>query len=186
MRQDQTVPVLAAKRILVCGLNGAGKSTFGKALAEELGCQWLDIEDFYFPGRAAGDSYVSSRGREEVSAELLAAMRERERFVLSSVTADYGGEAEALLDLAVFLHVPDDVRMNRVRSRSYGKFGERMQPGGDLYEQEERFFDLVKNRSEARVSSWLARIGLPVVHLDGTLPVERNIRRFLETVNLAK
>ncbi len=171
---------MTAERILVCGLNGAGKSTFGKALAEKLGCPWLDIEDFYFPGRAAGDPYASSLGREEVSAALLAAMQERERFVLSSVIADYGEEAEACLELAVFLHVPDDVRMARVRSRSYGKFGDRMLPGGDLYEQEERFFDLVKDRSEDRVSSWLARTGLPVLHLDGTLPVERNIRCFLE------
>ena len=186
MRRDQTATGMTAERILVCGLNGAGKSTFGKALAGELGCPWLDIEDFYFPGRSSGDPYVSSRSREEVSAALLAAMQERERFVLSSVTADYGGEAEALLDLAVFLHVPEEVRMTRVRSRSYGKFGDRMLPGGDLYQQEERFFNLVKNRSEDRVSSWLARIGLPVIHLDGTLPVERNIRRFLKIVNLAK
>lgn len=168
------------KRILVCGLNGAGKSTFGKALAVKLGCPWLDIEDFYFPDRAAADPYVSSRGRAEVSAALLDAMKGHDRFVLSSVTADYGREAEALLDLAVFLHVPAGVRMARVRSRSYGKFGERMLPGGDLYAQEERFFAMVEGRSEEKISAWLVRTGLPVIHLDGTLPPERNLRRFSE------
>ena len=174
---------MRAKRILVCGLNGAGKSTFGRALAQELSCPWLDIEDFYFPGRAAGDPYASSRSREAVSAALLAAMQKHDRFVLSSVMADYGGEAEACLDLAVFLHVPEDLRLTRVRRRSYGKFGERMLPGGDLYEQEERFFALVKGRSEELISSWLARTGLPVIHLDGVLPVEQNLRCFLERID---
>ena len=166
------------KRIIVCGLNGAGKSTFGRALAKELDCAFFDIEDFYFPDRREGDAYVSSIPREEVSSRLLAALKESSAFVLASVTADYGGAAEACFDLAVFLHVPDEVRMQRVRTRSFSKFGARMLPGGDLYEQEERFFSLVINRTEERVSSWLERTGIPVVHLDGTLPVEENLRRF--------
>ena len=172
---------MKARRILVCGLNGAGKSTFGRALAEKLGYVWMDIEDFYFPARAPGEPYAASRSREEVSAVLTAAVKARDRFVLSSVALDYGREAEACLDLAVFLHAPDDLRLARVRSRSYEKFGERMLPGGELYEQEERFFGMVKSRTEEMVSSWLARTRLPVLHLDGTLPVERNILAFRES-----
>jgi len=50
-----------------------------------------------------------------------------------------------------------------------------MLPGGDLYAQEERFFTMVEGRTEEKVSAWLARAGLPVIHLDGTQPVEENI-----------
>ena len=170
---------MVEKRILVCGLNGAGKSTFGRALAAELGVAFFDIEDFYFPGRAAGAPYAASLSREEVSARLLASLRANDAFVLASVTADYGGEAETCLDLAVFLHVPDIIRARRVRDRSYAKFGARMLPGGDLYAQEERFFAMAEQRTEEKVTGWLRRSALPVVHLDGTQPVEENIRRFL-------
>ena len=31
--------------------------------------------------------------------------------------------------------------MQRVKKRSFQKFGNRMLPGGDLHEQEEKFFD---------------------------------------------
>ncbi|MBQ9552663.1 MAG: AAA family ATPase [Clostridia bacterium] len=31
--------------VLVCGLNGSGKSTFAKALAESLGAAFKDMED---------------------------------------------------------------------------------------------------------------------------------------------
>ena len=34
--------------ILVCGLNGSGKSTFGQALAKKLNYHFIDIEDLYF------------------------------------------------------------------------------------------------------------------------------------------
>ena len=35
--------------IIICGLNGTGKSTFGKALAEKLHFHFIDIENLYFP-----------------------------------------------------------------------------------------------------------------------------------------
>ena len=37
--------------IIVCGLNGAGKSVLGKALAERLRCRFIDNEDLFFPRR---------------------------------------------------------------------------------------------------------------------------------------
>ncbi len=36
-------------RIVVCGLNGVGKSTLGRVLAERLGFWFIDNEDLYFP-----------------------------------------------------------------------------------------------------------------------------------------
>lgn len=35
--------------IIICGLNGVGKSTLGKALAEKLHFHFIDNEDLYFP-----------------------------------------------------------------------------------------------------------------------------------------
>lgn len=49
----------------------------------------------------------------------------------------------------VFIDVPRDIRLQRVKDRSYQKFGNRMLPSGDLYEQEKRFFDLVESRTES-------------------------------------
>ena len=34
--------------ICLCGLNGCGKTTLAKALAETLGFKHLDIENYYF------------------------------------------------------------------------------------------------------------------------------------------
>ena len=36
--------------IMVCGLNGCGKSTLGKALAQELGFHFIDNEYLFFSG----------------------------------------------------------------------------------------------------------------------------------------
>ena len=52
--------------IIICGLNGAGKSTVGKAPAKELGFCFIDIEDLHFPKTDPHYIYTSPRTRKEV------------------------------------------------------------------------------------------------------------------------
>lgn len=141
--------------IIVCGLNGSGKSTLGKALAERLGFCFLDIEDFYFPKTDSDYLYASPRTRKEVEMLLLRELKTQEDFVLSSVKGGYGEAVDSFFRNAVLLDVPKEMRLQRVRNRSLEKFGSRMLPGGDLYEQEERFFDFVESRTEDVVEEWL-------------------------------
>ena len=50
--------------ILLCGLNGAGKSTIGRILAERMSWQFIDNEDLYFPKEDA--SYLFSNPRSKL------------------------------------------------------------------------------------------------------------------------
>lgn len=68
--------------IIVCGLNGTGKSTLGKALAEKLHFYFIDNEDLYFPKIDPAYIYATPRTREEVE--------KHENFVFASVKGDYG------------------------------------------------------------------------------------------------
>ena len=61
-------------------------------------------------------------------------------FVFASVKGDYGDALYPFFRYAVSIHVPRELRLQRVKNRSYQKFGSRMLPGGDLYEREQDFF----------------------------------------------
>lgn len=161
--------------IIVCGLNGAGKSTLGKALAKELNFYFIDIEDLFFPKTDPDYIYASPRTQEEVEKLLLSEVKGHENFVFASVKGDYGEAVYPYFQYAVLIYVPKDVRIQRVKNRSFQKFGNRMLSGGDLYEQEERFFDLVKSRPEDTVEKWLQHLSCSVIRVDGTKPIEDNI-----------
>ena len=154
--------------ILICGLNGAGKSTLGKALAEKLHFYFIDNEDLYFPKTDPNYMYASPRTRfREIKAH--------ENFVFASVKGDYGEEIYPFFQYVILIDVPKDIRMERVKKRSFQKFGNRMLPGGDLHEQEEGFFEFVKSRAENTVKEWVQLLSCPIIRIDGTKPIEENI-----------
>ena len=168
--------------ILVCGLNGTGKSTLGKALAEKLHFYFIDNEDLYFPKIDPAYIYASPRTREEVEKLLLNEIEKHENFVFASVKGDYGETIYPFFQYAVLIDVPKDIRMKRVKNRSFQKFGNRMLLGGDLYEQEERFFDSVKSRAENTVEKWIQSLNCPIIRIDGTKPIEENINLVIQQV----
>ena len=174
--------------IIVCGLNGVGKSTLGKALADRLNYHFIDNEDLYFPKTDPDYIYASQRTREEVERLLLEKIRTHNNFVFVSVKGDYGETACSFFRYAVLIEVPRDIRLKRVRDRSFGKFGKRMLKGGDLYEREERFFEFVRSRSEDTVEKWIADRDekIPVIRVDGTKQTEENIGIITEWINTAE
>lgn len=172
--------------ILVCGLNGSGKSTLGKALAKRLDFHFIDNEDLFFPKTDPDYTYASPRPKSEVEKLLVNEVTAHENFVFAAVHGDYGKDIIALYDFAILIEVPKDIRMLRVRDRSFQKFGSRMLRGGDLYEQEEQFFQLVSSRPEDMTEKWLKTLRCPTIRVDGTRPLEENINNILKQINRYK
>lgn len=160
--------------IVVCGLNGAGKSTLGKAVAKRLGFAFIDSEELHFVQRGGHTIYTFSRSDEEVEKRLLQEMEKHKNFILASVKGDYGEAALPFFQYVVLLHAPKDIRLQRVRNRSFQKFGKRMLPGGDLHEQESSFLKFVASRAEDTVEKWAYSLACPVIRVDGTNPVTEN------------
>lgn len=161
--------------ILICGLNGTGKSTLGKLLADRIGYEFIDNEDLYFPKTDRAYTFSGPRSGEEVIRLLEEKIGRNSRFVFAAVKGDYGDKLLASLDLIVLISVPKEVRSRRVRERSFSKFGERILPGGDLYEKETAWFSLTDSRPEDYTEKWLETVNCQVIRIDGTLPVRQNV-----------
>lgn len=154
----------------------------GKVLARQLGFHFVDSEQLYFPKTDPHYPYASPRTRKEVEQLLFREIKAHKDFVLASVKGDYGETIYPFFQYAVWMDVPSDIRLQRVKERSFQKFGSRMLPGGDLYEQEESFFDFVKSRAENTVEEWLLSLRCPVIRVDGTKPIEENVEFIIERI----
>lgn len=171
--------------IIMCGLNGAGKSTLGRALADRLNYRFIDNEDLYFPKTDPDYMYASERTREEVEELLSGEIKAHGDFVFTSVKGNYE-KALPFFDFAVLVSVPREIRLKRVQERSFRKFGGRMLPGGDLYERERSFFELISSRPENTVEEWIKTFNGQVIRVDGTMPVDENTDLIVKEIKRSK
>lgn len=161
--------------IQICGLNGCGKSTIGKELAKEFGFHFIDNESLFFSRTTESEPYTNSRSRSDVEKLLVEEVNTHKNFVFAAVKGDYGEDIISKYKYVIVVEVPKEIRLQRVRNRSFLKFGSRMMPGGDLYDQEESFFQMVESRREDCVESWVQTMRCPVIRVDGTKPIQENL-----------
>lgn len=168
--------------IAIVGANGSGKTTLGKHLAALLGYKYMDIEDYYFKDSEV--PYANPRTKEEVQELLLAHITKQDHFILSAVNCDFGYDINAMYDFIIYTKVPLEIRLNRVKERSLNKFGSRVLEGGDMYEQEQKFYNFVASRTMDKTDTWLQRIKCPIICVDGTESIVRNANMIKKTIRM--
>jgi cytidylate kinase len=156
--------------IIIMGLNGSGKSTICHELADLLNYKRMDVEDYYFLN--SDIPYANSRTHEEVKKLLLNDIKMYRNYVLSSVGCNWGSEIVSTYKLAIMLYAPLQVRLERIKQREITRFGSRVLEGGDMYESQKRFHDMVVSRSEEDIKQQISTLTCPVLEINATLPVK--------------
>lgn len=159
--------------IIIVGLNGSGKSTICHELADLLNYRRMDVEDYYFLD--SDTSYTKSRTREEVKQLMLDDIKFYHNYVLSSVGCNWGSEIVSTYKLAILLYAPLQVRLERIKQREITRFGNRVLEGGDMYESQRRFHDMVASRSAEDIKQQTSSLACPVLEIKATLPVKEII-----------
>ena len=170
--------------IQICGLNGCGKSTLGRALAESIGFHFIDNENLYFSRTNTDEPYMNPKSRTDVERLLMDEVSKHPDFVFSAVKGDYGKDIIPMYNYVVVIEVPREIRLQRVRNRSFQKFGNRMLIGGDLHDQEEAFFQMVESRRDDYIEDWLQTVKCPIIRVDGTKPIDENVKHIIHEIKM--
>jgi adenylate kinase family enzyme len=174
---------MKTRRIHVTGASGSGVTTLGRALGNALALPVHDTDDYFWlpttpPYRELRD--VADRLR--LMGEMFLP---RADWVLSGGLDGWGDLLVPLFDLVVFLRVPVDICIARLRDREARHFGvDVVGPGGwrqaettDFIEWASHYEDGTREgRSLARHEAWLATLRCPLLRLDGTLPTRALVR----------
>ncbi len=159
--------------ILIFGANGSGKTTIGKALAQKLNWKHMDIENYVFlPSHLP---YTKQRSRENCLRLMHADVQQCHGFVLSAVTFSWDAALLSHLRLAAYLSAPVTLRRARIMQRAMQQHGARVCPGGDMYEQQQRFVHFAATRPLASIEQWGQTLPCPVLPLDTTVPIEETV-----------
>jgi len=173
---------MQSRRIHIMGASGSGVTTLGRALANALALPSHDTDDYFWLPTVP--PYLTVRPVPDRLRLMQEMFVPRAGWVLSGSVTAWGEEIVTHFDQVVFVRTPQNIRLQRLRSRETTHFGaDAVAPGGWHYEDTASFIEWASHyedgsregRSLAKHEAWLARLPCPVLRLDGSRPVEANV-----------
>jgi len=162
-------------RIHILGASGSGVSTLGEHLSERLDIPVFDCDDYYW--LKTDPPFLESTPIPERQEALLKDLKTNESWVCSGSMDSWSEPFENLFTHIVFLYVPKEIRVARLRDRERKLWGARIQPGGDMHDEHKKFIDWAfqydegyrNGRSLPRHKVWLEKQKAPILKIDGEI-----------------
>ena len=171
------------KRIIhIFGPSGSGTSTLGEKICRELGYTFMDTDDYFW--MPTDPKFTTKRPVEERLVLMRRDIEQADNVVISGSLTDWADPLIPLFTLAVRLEMDQEERLRRLAARERQRFGERLDPGGDMYENHRAFMEWAQNydtggldmRSKAKHDDWQQLLKCPLLELDGGAALEDNFR----------
>jgi len=181
---------LAVDRIHVLGASGSGTSTLAAALSERYCYVHVDTDQYFWePSDPPFQRAREVSARQRLLGEALDA---HPRWVLAGSLCGWGDIFISRFELVVFLLLPPDIRMARLRERERRRYGaDALAPGGRMHEASEAFIRWAEQyeiadesiRSLRLHEQWLAGLACKCLRLEGALSINEQIARLREFVS---
>jgi adenylate kinase family enzyme len=171
-------------RIHILGASGSGTTTLGRALSERFGYAHLDTDDYFW--EPTDPPFQRPRERHTRQTRLAAALDAHPRWILSGSLCGWGDLFIPRFDLVIFLWVPQEIRLARLKAREQRRFGiAALAPGGVMHDAHVAFLNWAAAydeggddmRSRQRHEQWLKTLSCPCLRLEESLAVEEQIAR---------
>jgi adenylate kinase family enzyme len=166
------------KRVLITGASGSGTTTLGRALATRSRGVFLDADDYYW--LPTDPPFRSKQDPAARALRLLQDLQDAPTAVLAGSILNWGVELEDSFSLIVFLTVPAEIRVGRLREREIQRFG-CVDPAFLAWAAQ---YDegTLEGRSRSKHEAWLAKRRCPVLRIDGDTSTECRLAQVLEVL----
>lgn len=166
------------RKIHIMGASGVGTSTLGQQLAKVLPHVQLDSDDYFWEYKYTKQTEINDR-----LTRLKQDLDYKESWILSGAVCGWGDGLRAYFDLVIFLWIPQEIRLNRLRGREYDRYGDDILPGGKKYEANQTFMEWaalydtagVEVRSKMLHEEWMSVLKCPVLRIEGDLTAQERV-----------
>lgn len=166
------------RRIHIMGASGVGTSTLGQQLAKVLPHVQLDSDDYFWEYKFTKPREINDR-----LTRLKQDLDHKESWILSGAVCGWGDRLRAYFDLVIFLWIPEEIRLNRLRVREYERYGDDILSGGKKYEANQTFMEWaalydtagVEVRSKVLHEEWMSVLKCPVLRIEGDLTAQERV-----------
>jgi adenylate kinase family enzyme len=172
------------KTIHIFGSSGSGSTTLARALAERFGFHHVDTDEaLWIP---TDPPFTQKRSPEAAKKLIEIEMARHEKNVVSGEFFGWGDFLRDRIDLYIYMNLPVEIRLERIRAREQKRFGSRVLPGGDMHTAHMEFLEWVRSyesdsgshRSKKAHLHRLETLDKPVIRIEES----RSIPELLESI----
>lgn len=172
--------------IHIFGASGSGATTLGQELSKRLPHVNFDGDDYFWIKK-----FTEQRKPSERLHLLTKDLSEYNQWILSGAICGWGNPLKSNFDLVIFLYVPKEIRLQRLREREIHRYGEDILPGRSMYEQSKAFLEWaslyddggLEVRSKVLHEQWLLDLTCPVLRIEGNTSISERVNIVLEYLN---
>jgi adenylate kinase family enzyme len=166
-------------RIHIFEAAGSGTTTLGESLAERLNIPHLDTDNYFWVPTEI--PYTEKREQEQRIELLKTDLEKHPEWVLSGSLCGWGDFAIPMFTFAVFLWIPEELRLSRLKEREVERFGqEALSPGGWFHKNHTGFMEWAAQydtagtemRSRALHEKWMKNLPYRLVRFEQPLSVD--------------
>ena len=164
---------MSSLKVHIVGASGSGTTTLARALAPELGATALDSDDYFW--LPTQPPFRDRRDRALRHQLVMADLNLHPRAILSGAIIGWGDDLEHAFDLVVFLSLPHELRVRRLRERELARYGQINEPFIAWAAGYDDDPPSSSTRNRRRQHEWLSERRCPVLRLEGDLTVAERV-----------
>lgn len=175
------------KHIHLFGASGSGTTTIAKQAGERLGYTAFDSDSYFW--LPTEEPFTKERKLSECLSSLRIDLESADSWILSGSVTGWGDELADLFDLIVFVTVPSDIRIARLKERESQRYGKRILPGGDRFQASQEFIEWAAaydtgtktGRNLQKHEAWLKTRNCPILRVEN-LDLENSVEKVIEAI----
>lgn len=170
-------------KIHILGASGSGVTTLGKYLGSHLSVPYFDNDNFYW--EKTDIPFTVKRNPEQRNQLLESTLGMHENWILGGSMLNWNNEdLISSFDLVVFLWIPAEIRLERLRKREFDRYGEQIFDNPEQIKKTQDFLDWASGydinatnttRTISNHTKWLAALKSPVLAIEGDFTVSQRI-----------
>ena len=129
------------KHIHIFGASGSGTTTISQKVCGHTGYSHFDADSYCGRPPPPPDPFTVTRGRGDYVALMDRDLNSSPHWVLSGSVTGWYDELVSVFDLIVFVYVPTDIRMERLRRREAERYGDAILPGNSRHQASAEFIE---------------------------------------------
>lgn len=175
------------KHIHIFGASGSGTTTISQKVCGHTGYSHFDSDSYFW--LPTPDPFTVTRGRGDYGALMDRDLNSSPHWVLSGSVTGWYDELVSVFDLIVFVYVPTDIRVERLRRREAERYGDAILPGNSRHQASAEFIEWASaydsgtrsGRSLSKHEAWLKTAACPVLRIVN-LELDKSVESVLHAI----